>query len=65
MQKIQASLDSLRREKDKEDNRLKDSLNNAKEKLEQKLQKFDEKNGASAEAHIHIGSEAYNFVMHI
>jgi phage shock protein PspC (stress-responsive transcriptional regulator) len=65
MQKIQASLDSLKREKEKEDNRLKDSLNNAKEKLEQKIEKLDEKSGASAEAYIHIRSEGYNFVMHI
>ena len=65
MQKIQASLDSLRREKEKEENRLKDSLNKAKEKLEQKIEKLDEKNGASVEAYIHTRGEEYNFVMHI
>lgn len=65
IQKIQASLDSLKKEKEKEDNRLKDSLNNAKQKLEQKIEKLDEKSGASAEAYIHIRNEGYNFVMHI
>ncbi|HSQ44222.1 MAG TPA: PspC domain-containing protein [Ginsengibacter sp.] len=63
MQKIQASLDSLKREKEKEDIRLKDSLNKAKEKLEQKIEKLDSKAGASA--YIHIDKSSYNFVMHI
>ena len=65
IQKIQASLDSLKKEKEKEDNRLKDSLNNAKQKLEQKIEKLDEKSDVSAEAYIHIRNEGYNFVMHI
>ena len=65
MQKIQSSLDSLRREREKEDNRLKDSLNKAKEKLEQKIEKLDEKNGASVEAYIRSRGKEYNFVMHI
>jgi len=62
IQKIQASLDSLRIEKEKEDSRLKDSLNKAKEKLEQKIQKLDEKSGASAEVYPQIGAERYDFV---
>ncbi len=62
IQKIQASLDSLRIEKEKEDSRLKDSLNKAKEKLEQKIQKLDEKSGASAEVYPQIGDERYDFV---
>ena len=65
MQKIQASIDSLRKEKEKEDNKLKDSLNKAKEKLEQKIEKLDNKTGAPAEAFIHSGIGGYNFVMHI
>jgi len=63
IQKIQASLDSLKKEKEKEDIRLKDSLNNAKEKLEQKIEKLDAKTGASA--YIRIDKPSYNFVMHI
>ncbi|MEO8412137.1 MAG: PspC domain-containing protein [Ginsengibacter sp.] len=65
MQKIQASIDSLIKEKEKEDNKLKDSLNKAKEKLEQKIEKLDDKTGAPAEAYIHSGNGGYNFVMHI
>ncbi|KAA9041962.1 PspC domain-containing protein [Ginsengibacter hankyongi] len=63
IEKIQASLDSLKKEKEKEDTRLKDSLNNAKEKLEQKIEKLDAKTGASA--YIRIDKPSYNFVMHI
>ena len=63
IQKIQASLDSLRIEKEKEESRLKDSLNKAKENLEQKIQKLDEKSGASVEVYPHMGDEKYNFVM--
>ncbi|MGH2648229.1 MAG: hypothetical protein ACRDE8_11705, partial [Ginsengibacter sp.] len=65
IQKIQASLDSLKKEKEKEDNKIKDSLKDAKEKLEQKIQKLDEKNGAIPEAYIYTNLQRYDFIMHI
>ena len=64
LEKIQSSLDSLRAEKEKENARIKDSLNRAKDKIEQKIEKLDEKSGNPAEAYIQRNHE-YNFVMHI
>jgi hypothetical protein len=51
--------------KEKEINKMKDSLRNAKEKLEQKIEKLDEKTGAPTEAYMHFGNVGYNFVIHI
>jgi ToastRack found in some PspC/PspC transmembrane region len=65
IKKIQESLDSLQKAKEIENNKLKDSLNKAKQTLEQKIEKLDQKSGASAEAYIHIGGQGYNLVTHI
>lgn len=64
MDKIQSSLDSLRIEKEKENQRIKDSLLKAKEKIEQKIEKLDDKSGNQPEAYIR-NNEEYNFIMHI
>jgi len=63
MQKIQASLDSLNVEKEKENRRIKDSLEKAKETLQQKIEKLDDKN--NPQAFIGSDNKEYNFVMHI
>lgn len=64
MQKIQSSLDSLRSVRENENKRIKDSLENAKEKLEQKIQKLDEKTGSPAQAYMEE-NQSYHFVTHI
>ncbi len=64
MEKLKSSVDSLKQLKENEINKMKDSLRNAKDKIEQKIEKLDEKT-APAEAYIHLGSDGYNFVMHI
>lgn len=63
MQKIQTSLDSLEVEKEKENRRVKDSLEKAKETLEQKIDKLDDKN--SPQAFLGSDNKGYNFVTHI
>ena len=66
MKEIQAALDSLMQEKQKENNnRIKDSLKKAKEKHEQKIEKPDEKRGTNAEAYTHIYNGGFNFVLYI
>ncbi|MDQ2862378.1 MAG: PspC domain-containing protein, partial [Bacteroidota bacterium] len=60
IQKIQVSLDSLNVEKEKENKKIKDSLEKAKETLEQKIDKLDEKN--NPQAFIGSDSKEYNFV---
>ncbi len=64
MEKLKSSVDSLKQLKEKEINKMKDSLRNVKDKIEQKIENLDEKT-APAEAYIHLGSDGYNFVMHI
>jgi phage shock protein PspC (stress-responsive transcriptional regulator) len=64
MEKLKSSVDSLKQLKEKEINKMKDSLRNVKDKIEQKIEKLDEKT-APAEAYIHLGTDGYNFVMHI
>jgi phage shock protein PspC (stress-responsive transcriptional regulator) len=65
IQKIDQTVDSLKREKEKEINKTKDSLRAAKEKIEEKLQKLDEKSQSSSNASLNANIRDYNFIMYL
>jgi phage shock protein PspC (stress-responsive transcriptional regulator) len=65
IRKIQESVDSLKAERDRQLNKMKDSLRNERQKVEQKIEKPNEKNAVPVEAYIHSATDGYNFVMHI
>jgi hypothetical protein len=55
----------LKREKEKEINKTKDSLRAAKEKIEEKLQKLDEKSQSSSNSGLNANIRDYNFIMYL
>jgi hypothetical protein len=62
---MQASVDSLKAAREKEVDRMKDSLRKAKEEIDQKIQNLNKGTALSGDTPIKTTNEAYSFIMYI
>ena len=65
IQKMEASIDSLKKERQKEMMRLKDSLRNAKDSIQKKIDKLDVRPVKNIQSLDHFKKNTYDFVMYI